>query len=85
MILMQVLLTGIFRSEWEKGNIVPIHNKSNKQYTKNYHPVPLLPICGEIFQKSILNEMYNYFSANKFISKNQTGSQPDDSCISLLL
>ena len=35
---------GKFPSEWKKGNVVPIHEKHDKQKVKNYHPVSLLPI-----------------------------------------
>ena len=30
-IFKQALLTGVFPSEWKKGNIVPIHKKDNKR------------------------------------------------------
>ena len=85
MIFKQVLLTGVFPSEWKKGNIAPIHKKGDKQNIKNYRPVSLLPICGKIFERFILNEMFIYFSANKLISKNQSGFRPGDSCINQLL
>ena len=85
MIFKQALLTGVFPSEWKKGNIVPIHKKGDKQNIKNYRPVSLLPICGKIFERLIFNEMFIYFSANKLISKNQSGFQPGDSCINQLL
>ena len=65
----------------EKWNIFPIHKKNNKQNNKNYCPVSLLPIRGKIFEALIFKEMFNYFSANKLISKNQSGFQPGDSCI----
>ena len=39
----QTLITGTYSSDWIKGNIVPVHNKGNKQNIKNYHPVSLLP------------------------------------------
>ena len=77
----QALLTGMFVSEWEKGNIVPIHKKSDKQKIKNYRPVSLLPICGKIFERLV----FNYFSVNKLISKSHIGSQPGNSCINQLL
>ena len=35
--------TGIFPSEWKKGNIVPIHKKSDKQTMKNSRTLSLLP------------------------------------------
>ena len=81
----QVVLTGVFPSEWEEGNIGPISKKGDKQNIQNYRPVSLLPICGKIFERLIFNEMFIYFSANKLISKNQSGFQPGNSCINQLL
>ena len=75
----------MFPSEWKRGNIVPIHKQSNKQYIKIYRPVSLLPSCGKIFERLIFNEMFIYFSANKLISKNQSAFQPGDSCINQML
>ena len=85
MIFKQALLTAVFPSEWKKGNIVPIHKKDDKQNIKNYRSVSLLPICGKILERLIFNEMFIYFSANKIISKNQSGFQPGNSCINQLL
>ena len=48
-IFRQALLTCVFPSEWKKGNIVPVHNKSDKQNIEIYRPVSLLSICGKIF------------------------------------
>ena len=81
----QTHLTGVFPSELKRGNIVPIHKQSDKQYIKNYRPISLLPSCGKIFERLIFNEMFIYFSANKLISKNQSGFQPGNSCINQLL
>ena len=38
----EALSTGLFPSEWKKGNIVPIHKKYDKQILKNYHTISLL-------------------------------------------
>ena len=84
-ILRKALLTGVFRSEWKKGNIVPIHKKSDKQNIKNYCAVSLRPICGKIFERSIFNEMFRFFISNNLISPNQLGFKPGDSCINQLL
>ena len=64
MIFKQALLTGVFPSEWKKGNIVPIHKKDGKQNIKNYRPVSLLQIYRKVFERLILNKMFIYFSAN---------------------
>ena len=52
-IFKEALSTGLFTSEWKKGNIVPIHKKGDKQVVKNYRPVSLLPICGKVFERLI--------------------------------
>ena len=85
MIFKPAVLTGVSLSEWEKWNIVPIHKKGDKQDIKDYRPYSLLPIHGKIFERLIFNEMLFYFSANKLISKNQSGFHPGDSCINQLL
>ena len=68
MIFKQALLTGVLPSEWKKGNIVPIHKKSDKDNIENYRRVSFLPICGKIFERLIFNEMFNYFSVNNPVS-----------------
>ena len=59
--------------------------EGGKQNIKNYPPVSLLPICGKIFERLIFYEIFIYSSANKLISKIQSGLQPGDSCINQLL
>ena len=62
LIFKQALTTGVFLSEWKKDNIVPCYKKGDKQNLKNYHPVSLLSICGNIFERLIFNEMFSFFS-----------------------
>ena len=84
-IFKQCLQTGVFPSEWKKGNIVPIHKKGDKQMLQNYRPVSLLPICGKILERLMFNEMFEFFIENKLISSSQSGFKPGDSCINQLL
>ena len=53
----QCVVTGVFRSEWQKGHIVPIYKKGDKQTLKSYPPVSLLPTCGKILERLMFNEM----------------------------
>ena len=85
LIFKQALTTGVFPSEWKKGNIVPCYKKGDKQNIKNYRPVSLLPICGKIFERLIFNEMFSFFLANNLLAPNQSGFKPGDSCINQLL
>ena len=69
----------------EKGNIVPIHKKGDKQVLKNYRPVSLLPVCGKVFERLIFNEIFSFLLENNLVSPNQSGFKPGDSCINQLL
>ena len=77
--------TGSFLLEWQKAIIVPIHKKGDKQCLKNYQPVSLLPICGKMLERLIFNEIFRFLIENNWISSNQSGFKPRDSCINQLL
>ena len=62
-----------------------IFKKDDKQATKNYRPISLLPICGKMFEKIIFNNLYPYLNANNLITKNQSGFRPGDSTTNQLL
>ena len=47
--------------------------------TKNYHPVCLLPIYENFFERFIFNEMFIFFLANNLLEPNQSGFKPSDS------
>ena len=77
--------SGSFLSEWKKTNVVPTYKKDDKQCLKNYSPISLPPICGKIFEKLILNEIFKFFIENELISPNQSGFRPADSCTNQFL
>ena len=45
-----------------ESNLIPVHEKDDKQCLKNYRPVSLLLIWGKIFGKSIFNEISKLIS-----------------------
>ena len=51
----------------------------------NYRPVSLLPICGQIFEKIIFDNLYCYIFQNNFISDKQSGYRKNDSTVKQLL
>ena len=81
----QCLETGVFPSEREKGNIVPIHKKEDKKTLKNCRPVSLLPIYGKILERLMFNEMFEFFIENRLISSSKPGFKTGDSCVNQLL
>ena len=70
---------------WKLANVTPIFKKGDKQSTKNYRPISLLPICGKMFEKIIFNNLYPYLNSNNLITKNQSGFRPGDSTTNQLL
>ena len=80
-----LLETENFPSNWKKGNIVPMHKKSNKDLINNYRPVYLLQISSKIYEKCIYDTLYNYFEGNDILSKSQSGFRKGDSYVSPLL
>ena len=70
---------------WKLANVITIFKKGYKQLIKNYRSISLLPICGKIFEKIIINNLYNYLNTNNLITKNQSGFRPGDSTTNQLL
>ena len=70
-----------FLNKWKKANIVPIHEKSDKQLIQNHKPVSLLPICGKIFEKLIFSFLFKYLENNNLLNLHQSGFRPFNSCV----
>ena len=47
----------IFPDIWKTSNIVPVYKTGDKQIIDNYRLISLLPICGEILEKTLFNSM----------------------------
>ena len=74
-----ILLTSLYPDMWKLANMTPIFKKGDKQSTKNYRSLSLLPICVKMFEKIIFNNLYLYLNSNNLITKNQSGFRPGDS------
>ena len=65
------LNTGFFPATWKKSNIVPVHKKGDKQIVNNCRPVSLLPVCGQILERLVLNSIFDFLDNNSVLSANQ--------------
>ena len=70
---------------WKRGNVVPVHKKSDRNKNENYRPISLLPIFSKVFEKLIFDDIFSYLELNNLLSQNQSGFRPGDSCVSQLL
>ena len=79
------VISECFPNEWKKANVIPVHKEGDKQIINNYRPVSLLPICSKIFEKIILNSLFEYLEDNKLLNCNQSDFSSGDSCLHQLL
>ena len=72
--------TRVFPDSWKKSNIVLVQKKGDTQLLENYRPVSLLPTLGEIFEKILYNNIFEYLQENTLLCQNQSGFRPSNSC-----
>ena len=84
MIFKQALLTGFLHLNGEKEILFPFTKKTTNKILKIIEQFLYFRFVVK-YLKDYFNEMFIYFSANKFISKNQSRFQLGDSCINQLL
>ena len=68
------VISECFPNERKKVNVIPVHKKGDR-------PVSPLPFCSKIFEKIILNSLFEYLEDNKHLSCNQSGLRSGDSCV----
>ena len=60
--------------KWKKSNLCPIHYSKEKcQKISNYRQVSFLPKCVKLFERLILDSLFNYLQENKLLSAHQSG------------
>ena len=74
-----------FPNERKKTDIITAYKKGQKQVTKNYRAVSLLPICIKNFEQIIFDCLFKYLEYNKLLTWNRSGFRPGDSCVHHLL
>ena len=57
----------------------------NSQVINNDRTVPLLTICGKIFERLIFNSFFECFQEHNLLSAHQSGFPTNDSCVNQLL
>ena len=67
-IFTSILPTSIYPDMWKLANVAPIF-KGNKQLSKNYRPISLLPVCEKILEQIIFNNLCTYLHTNNLITK----------------
>lgn len=65
-----------FPNERKKTDIITVYKKGQKQVTKNYRAVSLLPICIKNFEQIIFDCLFKYLEYNKLLTWKGQASGP---------
>ena len=71
LIINQSLTTGIFPERLKIAKVIPIYKKDDVKMIGNYRPMSILPAISKILEKTIFNQLHDYFQDNKLYCKNQ--------------
>ena len=85
MIFEKCLSERTFPNFWKFGNVQPIHKKDSRQIKSNYRSISLLPVCGNILEKIVVDELYAFLNTNGLISSDLSGFRPGDYTINQLI
>ena len=67
----QMLNTGIFPSQLEISEVIPLYKANDETRLSNYRPIALLPSLSKIFENVMLDQISNYFINNNLLSVQQ--------------
>ena len=69
----QVFNTGILPERLKLAKVIPVFKKGDSKLINNYRPISLLPVIYKVLEKSIANQLSNYFEDNRLFHDNQYG------------
>lgn len=65
--------TKTFPDNLKIAKITPVYKKGDPKLVDNYRPISLLPAFSKVFERIIHNQLSDYFTTNKLLSKAQYG------------
>jgi hypothetical protein len=72
-IINQCFLTGIFPNKLKTAKVIPLHKKNDERLLENYRPVSILSSVSKVFERSMYNQIYKYFTDNNLFYQSQHG------------
>ena len=72
-IINQSLTTGIFPNKLKIAKVIPLFKKGDIYTFDNYRPISLLPSISKIFERTMYDQIYNYFQNNELFYNSQYG------------
>ena len=79
LIINQSLTTGIFPNKLKIAKVIPLFKKGDIYTFDNYRPISLLPSISKIFERTMYDQIYNYFQNNELCYNSQYGFRKNHS------
>ena len=57
---------------WKSARVTLIFKEGEKSDKSNYHPISVLPDVSKLFEKPVVNQLYQYLVHNGLLSPNQS-------------
>ena len=67
------VLTGQYPSKLKHAKIIPIFKGGDETYPSNYHPISLLSLFNQLFEKVMYNRLKSYVELNGLLYNGQYG------------
>ena len=68
-------VSGVFPTELEVANLVPIYKSNDEMIFSNYRPVSVLPVLSKLLERLMYNRRIHYINENRLLYKSQFGFQ----------
>ena len=65
------LVTGVFPDIWKVARVTPIFKSGARGDMNNYRPISVLSIFARIMEKTVHDQLIDYFKEKKMLKKNQ--------------
>ena len=75
----QIINTAIFPPSMKIAKVIPIFKKDDPHDCNNYRPISILPALSKIFEKLLLQQLYQHFHNNNLFFSSQYGFRPSRS------
>ena len=59
--------------QFKKAKVIPIHKSRDLLDPKNYRPVAMLPVISKLVERTIFDQVIQYFEANNLFHPNHHG------------
>ena len=78
-IVNQSLCTGKFPHRIKYAKVIPLYKKDDNKLVGNYRPISLLSSLAKIFEKIVLDQLYDYMITNGLLFESQYGFRKEHS------